>query len=141
MILHEVVENRSKPKDFKIIILLVCWVLCCALVFFFYPFALYFFLYRSVHESTAQWNHVLNAGATNKLPHPTQVLQPWFVLELCHNTLFYDTANLIWQLTATRQRNLPSSLSLLLALAMCVCLLLCLGCGMLPAPQRDGSVE
>lgn len=30
-----------------------------------------------------------------------------FMLEVCHNTLFYDTANLIWQLTATRQSDLP----------------------------------
>lgn len=59
------------------------------------------------------------------------------MLELCHNTLFYDTANLIWQLTATRQSSLPSSLPFLLAVAMCVCLLSCPGSGT-PSKSPEG---
>lgn len=64
-----------------------------------------------------------------------------FMLELCHNTLFYDTANLIWQLTATRKNNLPSSLPFLPVLDICVCLLPCPGSSTLPTPLRDGSGE
>lgn len=64
-----------------------------------------------------------------------------FMLEQCHNALFYDTANLMWQLTATRQSNLPSSLPFLLALAKCACLLCCPGGGAHPTPRRDGLVE
>lgn len=41
---------------------------------------------------------------------PLKCCGPGFMLEWCHNMLFYDAANLIWQLTATKQSNLPSSL-------------------------------
>lgn len=71
------------------------WVLCC-FVGVFFPHFLFISFYID------QLTNPLHSGImsrmrehTNKPPHPTQVLQPWFMLELCHNTLFYDTANLI----------------------------------------------
>lgn len=64
-----------------------------------------------------------------------------FVLELCHNALFYDTANLIWQLTAPRQSDLPFSLPFIPVLAMCTRLLSCPGSGTSLAPWRGGPVE
>lgn len=64
-----------------------------------------------------------------------------FVLELCHNALFCDTANLIWQLTAPRQSDLPFSLPFIPVLAMCTRLLSCPGSGTSLAPWRGGPVE
>lgn len=78
-----------------------------------HPFCLFCFHLLGVAFHRDQFTNPLHSGITsqmrehiNKHPHPIQMLRPWIyglMLELCHSTVVYDTNNLLWQLTATRQ--------------------------------------
>lgn len=116
MILHKVVECRSKPQSVQnnnTFCMFDCFVLFS--ICFVFHFTQISSLIHCTVESCLEWGR-----AQISFLIPLKCCSLGFMLELCHNTLFYDTANLIWQLTATRQRNLPSSLPFLLALAMCL---------------------